>query len=66
MSQNNQDLGKVLEGARSQMGKAVGLQSNALDFVFNELSNIILRQQDELKRLNELLAKNEQKPKKSD
>ncbi|MBC8548290.1 MAG: hypothetical protein H8D23_01440 [Candidatus Brocadiales bacterium] len=40
------------------MGKAVGLQSNALDHVFNECSTIILRQQEEIKRLNELLAKN--------
>lgn len=62
----NQDLGKILEGARSQMGKAVGLQSNALDFVFNELSNIILGQQEEIKRLNGLLAKNEAKPTKKE
>ncbi len=58
MSFHQVDLGQILEGARGQMGKAVGLQSNALDHVFNECSTIILRQQEEIKRLNELLAKN--------
>jgi len=58
MSQQPKDLGQILENARGQMGKAVGLNSNALDYVFNECSNIILKQQDEIKRLNELLAKN--------
>ena len=64
---NQADLGKILEGARGQMGKATGLYSNALDFVFNECSNIILTQQEEIKRLNELLAKkakNDTEPKK--
>ena len=56
-NQPPKDLGQILEQARGQMGKATGLYSNALDFVFNEASNIILGQQEEIKRLNALLAK---------
>jgi hypothetical protein len=65
MSSQPKDLGQILEQARGQMGKANGLISNALDFIFNETSNVILQQQEEIKRLNELLAKkNVQEPKK--
>jgi len=61
-NQPPKDLGQILESARGQMGKATGLYSNALDFVFNEASNIILGQQEEIKRLNALLAKQAKKP----
>ncbi len=59
MSAKQVDLGQILENARGQMGKSVGIQSNALDFVFNECSTIILKQQEEIQRLNELLVKAE-------